>query len=111
MSTLTTPAPDQTSTTSGPIRLLISAQGDLRLLEQVTGALEAAVERYPDTFDKVTDKPNIVDHYGFHTDVLSTTVLVEEYPGVGNYYRLTIRPGEHVVFDNLTAIVRDHFQL
>lgn len=104
----TTLDPHETST---PIRLLISAKQELRLLEQVAGVLETAAERYPDTFDKVKDKPNTVDHYGFHTDVLSTTVLAEEYPGVGNYYRLTIRPGEHEVFDTLTAIVRDHYRL
>jgi len=86
------------------IRILLHAVQDARLLEQVAGILETAVEVDPDHWDKVKDQPGIVDHYGHHTDTRSSTVLVKESWSPW-YYRLTIRPGENAVYDNLAALI------
>lgn len=87
------------------VRILLHVDSDARLLEQVAGILEQAVVTHPDSFDKVKDEPGTVDHYGFHTPTLSATVLVKE--PWGTFYRLTIRPGEHEVFDHLAALITD----
>jgi hypothetical protein len=87
------------------IRILIHAQRDERLLEQVAGVLEQAVESYPDVFDKVKDEPGRVDHYGYSASVLSAVVLTREPMPMSFYWRLSIRPGEHPVFDELAALV------
>lgn len=87
------------------IRLLIHPRNDGNLFETVAGVLESAVTRHPDTFDKVKDQPATVDHYGYHTDELSAVVLSQEYQS--QFWRLTIRPGEHPVFDNLAAIITE----
>lgn len=87
------------------VRILLHVDQDERLLEQVVGILETAVERDWLAFDKVKDQPGIVDHYGYHTDMMSATVLVKEYGT--RFYRLTIRPGEHQVFDLLAALIID----
>lgn len=88
------------------IRILLHPDSDARLLEQVAGILESAAESHAAHFVKVEDRPTIEDHYGYYTDMLSSTVLGKEYGT--RFYRLTIRPGEHPVFDNLAALIIDH---
>lgn len=86
-------------------RVLLHPQQDERLLDVVTGILERAVEMHPDSFDRVKDQPSIEDHYGYHTPILSATVLVKEPWGA--FYRLTIRKGAHPVFDHLSALIAE----
>lgn len=88
------------------VRVLIHAETQPRLLDEVTGILESAVETHPATFTKVMGQPSIEDHYGFQTHVLSSVVLTRE-PWGPHFYRLTIRPGAHIVFDNLAALIAD----
>lgn len=86
-----------------PLRILLHIEGDARFLEQVAGILEQAALSHPEDFTKVKDQPGTADHYAYHTATLSTTVLVKE--PWGQFYRLTIRRGEHPVFDHLAALV------
>lgn len=90
------------------MRVLIHPTQDAKLLADVTAILERAITDEPDTFDHVTGKPSIVDHYGYHTGMVSATILAEE--SFSTYMRLTIRHDEHPVYDELMQAVISHYQ-
>ena len=83
-------------------RFLLHPVQDYALFAKVLGILEDAVAECPDTFDKSMGQPSIIDNYGYHTSTLGATVLVQE--PFSRYYRLTIRKGEHSVFDQLAEL-------
>lgn len=89
------------------MRILIHPQQESILFEKVTEILDAAIIAEPDTFEHVTGKPAIVDHYGYHTDVVSSVILSQEYGSA--YFRLTIKHGEHPVYDALQKVVEDYY--
>ena len=84
------------------LRFLIHPEHD-STYPLIVSALESAVSKFPDSFDRVVNQPATVDHYGYGTEDLSSVVLSPEYNSA--YMRLVIRPGEHVVFDELLDIV------
>jgi hypothetical protein len=90
------------------MRVLIHPTQDAKLLADVTAILEQAIATEPDTFDHVVGKAGVVDHYGYHTDMVAATVLSEE--SFSTYLRLTIRHGEHPVYDELMQAVISHYQ-
>lgn len=84
-------------------RILIHPLFEPQLLERVTEILDRAVKDHPDHFDHVIDQPGTGDHYGFYTRTLSCVVFAEE--SMTSYHRLTIRTGDHPVFDELGAVI------
>lgn len=97
-----------TNTVKGnTMRLLIHPHNDRALLENVKRILDDAVTRDPDHWDHVTDRPAIVDHYGYHDDMRSCVVLSEEYKSA--YYRLTIRDIDDATHDALRATALSHY--
>lgn len=93
----------------GAMRLLITPLGNPNLFRQVEAALEDAVRRYPDNWEKVVDEPATIDHIGYHDGTLSAVVWSLE-PGT-IFHRLSLRPGRHEVFDNLLALVLDYYSV
>lgn len=87
--------------------LLINPQTESRLLEELVGVLESAVERYPDNFEKVKDMPSIIDHYGYHNDVMTQVILYKQ-PETRLYW-LRLPRYSHPVRDVLKAIILNHF--
>lgn len=87
------------------IRILVHPIDDESLLKEVFGVVERATAEHPDAFVKVEGTPGIVDHYGYFDATLSSVVLAREQSST--YYRLTIRPGRHQVFDALAAIIAE----
>lgn len=84
------------------VRFLLHVDQDRELLDSITAMLDAATVVEPNTFDHVHDEPGRVDHYGYRTDKLAATILCEE--SGTRYMRLTLRPGEHDLFDALLAL-------
>ena len=89
------------------IRILINP--DEPIFAEVESILERAVAEHSDHFDKVVNEPRIVDHFGYHNDMLSATVLSAEWKS--RHHRLTIRPGLHPVFDELLAAVLRYWKV
>lgn len=86
------------------LRILVHPIDDKVLFREVTAVLQNAATNHPDQWEHVTGRPAVIDHYGYQTNLISAVVFSIE-PGT-QYYRLTIRPGEHEVFDELAALVR-----
>lgn len=74
-----------------------------RLLETVVGCLESAIISYPDTFDRVQDKPNTVDHYGYHDNVRSAVLLSRDHNS--RFYTLRIIDVDHPVLNNIAHLI------
>lgn len=85
------------------VRVLVHPVHDRALYLDVIEVLEAAVRDDPDHWDRIAGRASVIDHWGYHSDVLSSVVFAEE-PGA-LFYRLSIRPGEHEVFDRLARLV------
>lgn len=84
-----------------PLRFLIHP--DDATYPAIVTALDAAIVDHAENFDRVVGEPATVDHYGFHNGMLSSVVFTSEHNS--RFYRLTVRPGLHPVFDALCAIV------
>ncbi|WNT44310.1 hypothetical protein SEA_CANDC_100 [Microbacterium phage CandC] len=82
------------------IRILIDSFADRDLYIAITEILMQATRDHPDNWDTVIGEPARIDHVGYHTDVLSAVVFTRELSG-SQLFRLTIRTGEHPVFDEL----------
>ncbi|UVT31367.1 hypothetical protein SEA_MARCIE_105 [Microbacterium phage Marcie] len=89
------------------IRVLIDPKIDRDLYIAVTERLMRATREHAENWETVIDQPATVDHVGYHTDTLSAVVFSREGENY-SLFRLTIRPGEHPVFDDLMRIYAQH---
>lgn len=89
------------------MRLLIHPHDDRALFQGVTRILDNAVVQDPEHWERVTDRPATIDHYGYHDDMRSCVVLSEEYGSA--YYRLTIRGIDDATHDVLMAAVLAYY--
>ena len=85
------------------LRFLIHRTDDRETYLEIMLILNDAVRDYPDNFTLTVNEPGIIDHYGYHDSMLSSVILSEEYNTM--FYRLTIRPGLHDVFDRILSAV------
>ncbi|QKO02853.1 hypothetical protein SEA_KELCOLE_101 [Microbacterium phage Kelcole] len=86
------------------IRVLISSTDNRELYIAVTERLMRATRENPENWETVIDQPATVDHVGYHSDELSAVVFTRQ-PEATSLFRLTLRPGEHPVFDELAALI------
>lgn len=86
------------------IRILIDPLENRDLYIAVTERLMRATREHPGNWETVIDQPSTVDHVGYHTSTLSAVVFTRQ-PEATSLFRLTLRPGEHPVFDELAALI------
>ena len=91
------------------IRIIIHPQQDEPLYAEVYEILQRAVAEHPETFDEQVEVSTIIDHFGYH-DAMRSAVVLSAEPG-SLYHRLTVRPGEHPVFDELLAAVLRYWKV
>ncbi|UOW92847.1 hypothetical protein SEA_ROBINROSE_104 [Microbacterium phage RobinRose] len=91
------------------IRVLISSTDNRELYIAVTERLMRATRENPENWETVIDKPATVDHVGYHSDALSAVVFTRQ-PEATSLFRLTLRPGEHPVFDELAALIANELR-
>ena len=91
------------------ISILLHPEINERLLDTISGALEAAVIRYPDTFEKVEGRPNTEDHYGYRDGARSSVILSKEYNS--RFYRLRIINVSHPVIRNIAKVVAQELEI